>query len=52
MSQSPVSQAAADTGASLSKIPLPTIETFEPDQLAAAAYAVAVRNTICHYILL
>ncbi|MCB1919067.1 MAG: hypothetical protein KDJ28_03675 [Candidatus Competibacteraceae bacterium] len=46
MSQSPVSQAAEETQASLNKIPLPTIETFEPDQLAAAAaaYAVAVRK--------
>jgi len=43
---SPAAQAAAEQGISLNKIPLPIIETYEPDQLvaAAAAYAIAVRK--------
>jgi len=43
---SPAAQAAAEQGISLAKIPLPIIETYEPDQLvaAAAAYAIAVRK--------
>lgn len=41
---SPAAKAAAEQGISLNKIPLPVIETYEPDQLvaAAAAYTAAV----------
>jgi len=44
---SPAAQAAAEQGISLNKIPLPIIETYEPDQLvaAAAAFATAVLKT-------
>lgn len=43
---SPAAQAASDAESSVKKIPLPTIETYEPKELsaAAAAYAVAVRK--------
>lgn len=46
MSESPASQAAEITATALEKIPLPTIETYEPEALvaAAAAYAAAVRK--------
>jgi len=46
MSESPASVAAQSAETTIKKIPLPTLETFEPEKLsaAAAAYAIAVRK--------